>query len=119
VAPNVIYSMGRGRITEAQAEALRRRGDRTFSQPAPVWAIHDWQDIAGYDAGVRSILTEWALERGKRVEMSIILTGSPLVAMGVAAAGVVLQFAGCALQAHAERGPFERRVLEVCTVTPR
>lgn len=118
VAPHVVYTIAKGRVTTAHAAALRARADPFFDRAERCWAIHDWYDMAAYESGARGVMTDWSIARRGRLVGCVILTGSKLVAMGVSAASIPLVFAGVEMQAFTDRSVYERRAVEVIRRPP-
>jgi hypothetical protein len=113
VAPHVVYTIAQGRVTAAQAAALRARGDAFFDRAERCWAIHDWHDMVAYESGARVVMTDWSIARRGRLVGCVILTGSKLVAMGVSAASIPLVFAGVSMEAFTDRPVYEQRAVQV------
>lgn len=118
VAPHVLYTVAKGRVTAAQSAALRARGDSFFDRAERCWAIHDWHELSAYESGARRVMTDWAIARRGRLVGCVILTGSKLVAMGVSAASIPLAFAGVSVEAFTDRPVYARRAVEVIHQPP-
>lgn len=113
VAPHVICSMATGHVSAEHARQLRDHGEAVFARAEKVWAVHDWQGMTSYDSGARTVMTEWAVRQRGHLVGCVILTGNAIVAMGVTAASLPMQFAGVSLEGFSDRVAFERRAVEV------
>src|SRR5688572_25857383 len=71
--------------------------------------FYDWQGMTGYTSNARSSSTNFMLQHRKRYRCAVILTGSPIVAMGVNVANVVL---GGFLTATTKRDELDRLLNE-------
>jgi hypothetical protein len=84
-----------------------------WRQPVPVRIFNDWEKLDSYDSKARRQLTEWVILHRTHISGAWFLTGSRIVAMGVATASAATAFAGVTLHASRERSEWSARLASV------
>lgn len=96
------FALERNRqLVRARAEVTHRVDHASFS------GFYDWAEMTGYSSTARAESTTFIVEHRKHFKRVVILTGSPLVAMAVNVANLVV---GGFLQATTSRTEFEERL---------
>lgn len=98
------FALDRNReMVRARAASSLRVDHESFS------GFYDWQEMTGYSSTARAESTSFIVEHRKHFKRVVILTGSPLVAMAVNVANLVV---GGFLQATTSRTEFEDRLAQ-------
>lgn len=74
--------------------------------------FNDWEQMESYDSSARKKLTDWTIAHRTHFDGAWILTGSRMVAMGVAVANVATELVGLRLHASNDRKTWEKILLE-------
>ena len=70
--------------------------------------FHDWQDGKTYDPEARRWLTKWSAANVRKLQaIDILVSMSPVGALGVAAAALALKIVKLPLRSHTSRLEFE------------
>lgn len=101
----VFASVLEGQMNVDFAEAYIEVGDAVLEHCKQAVGIHDWSDMTGYDSGVRSKVTAWAMRVITRFEAIHVFSQSSVVRMGVSVANIAL---GGRIVVHAQRDAFEQ-----------
>lgn len=109
VAKRVIVNRVEGQLSEAMAQAWVQAVEPVFVIGA-LEALADWENMTGYAAGARQLLTRWALERKRETLYAHFLVPPGIVAMGVSVAAMTLSVAGIEVHSTTERASFEDAV---------
>lgn len=104
---SLIITRGVGHLELSMAEQWVRRSAHLWVSKRPIAVFNDWELAATYDTAARRLLTSWVVEHRSHFEGAWFLTGSRLVAMGVAAAGVAAALAGVTMHASLSRPRWE------------
>jgi len=89
--------------------------DQAMSEGSPLSVFGDFEELEGYDADARSLLTKWTKDNFANLRVMHILVKSRAVATGVSVANVALRGA---MRSHTERARFEAAfALELAQVT--
>jgi hypothetical protein len=78
--------------------------DQAMAEGAPLRVFGDFEELEGYDADARSLLTTWTKDNFANLRVMHILVKSRAVATGISVANVAL---GGAMRSHTERARFE------------
>jgi hypothetical protein len=98
------FALDRNRTMLADLVTSAKRVDHaSFS------GFYDWEQMTGYSPTARADSTGFIVEHRKQFRRAVVLTGSPLVAMAVNVANLVV--AGF-LEATTSRAEFEARLLK-------
>lgn len=106
--PGVLVTRAIGHLDAAMSDQWIRRSERLFHSTKKLAIFNDWEFLDTYDSASRRDLTQWVLDHRARIEGAWFLTGSRIVAMGVAVAGTATALAGVTLNAALERPYWER-----------
>lgn len=107
-ADGVIVTRGFGHLDSSMADQWIRRSERAFRTSRKVAVFNDWEFVDSYDSAARRDLTSWVIAHRKSMAGAWFLTGSRLVAMGVAAAGAATALAGVTMHASLIRPQWDR-----------
>ncbi|AKU93702.1 hypothetical protein AKJ09_00366 [Labilithrix luteola] len=110
--PHMLVTRAVGHLDTSMAEEWIRRSPRLFTSTRPIAIFNDWDLLESYDSKARTILTEWVLDHRTKIEGAWFLTGSRMVAMGVAVAGAATAIAGITLNASLNRPRWETLLRE-------
>lgn len=106
-------------VTQASGVLTEELATRWITAVAPLWLrpgrwtfCSDWQYMTSYDSRARSLLTKLVLDEYQHIAASYFLTGSKLVAMGVATAGAATALVGVRLHATTNRAEWDRWLAE-------
>ena len=102
-ASNAICTNMTGEFTTPLGHHFVDLANKVFGGGRPGCIFHNWWDVTGYDAEVRSMLTDFAKVHMAQIKGVHILLRSPLVVVGVRAANLIL---GGVISAHARPAPF-------------
>jgi hypothetical protein len=101
VATGIVLGTVVGHFSSDQVAPMLKTLDEIVTRDGSIVLFQDWSKMTGYDAEVRTRLTQWTVENRRRVIAVHILVSSPIVKMGVATAGL---FLGGGLM-HSENDP--------------
>lgn len=104
---HVLVTRATGHLTAAMAEVWVARTKPLFAFPQKLAVFNEWSAMRTYDSAARTILTDWVIEHRNHIEGAWFLTGSRLVAMGVAVAGTATAFVGVTMHASLRRPDWE------------
>jgi hypothetical protein len=110
-ALGVYCSVAHGRATVGVAGAIIQYAERMLAAGRRLLVFHDWQNLKGYDADARKMLTEWTERIEPHWDGSHILFSSPLVAMAVSVASLTMRGK---LTSYGSRTTFERALARAC-----
>jgi len=102
--PHVELLRAEGRASAEVADAILDHREKILSECGRIAIFDDLEHASGYDSNVRTRLTSWTSKHRPQITTFHILTGSRIVAMGVAVANVAL---GGSIKAHLKRADFE------------
>lgn len=111
-ANGVIVTRAAGHMSNAMADAWVKSLESVWKQAPKFSVFNDWEKMDAYDSPARKKLTEWVLAHRAQLAGAWFLTGSRIVAMGVAAAGVATALAGVSMNASLNRREWEQRLRE-------
>ncbi|MGH7280789.1 MAG: hypothetical protein ACRELY_04645 [Polyangiaceae bacterium] len=111
-AGGVFRSVVRGRATAGAAGAIIAFAEHMIAGGRRLLVFHDWENVSGYDADARKLLTEWSGRITPYWDGSHILFSSPLIAMAVAVASLSLRGK---ITTYSSRTSFERNLTTACS----
>lgn len=109
-ADGVLVTRAGGWMSTTMADRWLAATEPLWKQRAKVVVFNDWEKMEGYDSVARKRLTDWVIEHRSQVESGWFLTGSRIVAMGVAAAGAATALVGVPMHASRDRASWERQL---------
>ena len=111
--PNILVTRAVGHLDHTMAQAWLDLSDRLFAGPGPLAVFNEWSEMQSYDSRSRQLLTKWVLDHRADMTGAWFLTGSRIVAMGVAVAGSATALAGVHLYASRSRTDWEATLREM------
>jgi hypothetical protein len=105
-----------GYASEAMASTLIAAMETALKHCAKLSVFHDWEKMEDYASRARIELTGWVLRHLRVLDEVHILARSPFVALGVAAANVVLSNR---IHVHRTRDAFEKALRTWSYTHPR
>jgi hypothetical protein len=115
--PDCSVSRVRGHFSLAMAREWVDTVDPLFATGRRFHTLHDWEAMTSYDPDARKLLTKWIVQRRGLVRSARFITGSPLVALGIATAGLGAAIAGLELRVCSRR-EFDRVLAEMLAGDP-
>ena len=111
--PGVVLTFVTGHVDEDAAQCFARNASAAVAGGRRHRVLHDWEHLTGYEPSARQVLVRWALGNVGSIEsVHALIVNSKLVAMGWAAASLVLGPVGMSLRAEQSREAFERLVAD-------
>lgn len=89
LAPNAYATCAHGSMTREMSTLIVKHGERLYEGGRVVYGFHDWLEMTNYESASRSDLTSWVL-RHRNESVLHVAVRSPLVAMGVSVADMLL-----------------------------
>jgi hypothetical protein len=89
LAPNAYATCANGQTKRDMSSMLIEHGERLYEGDRIVYGFHDWLDMTHYESACRIDLTNWILSHRKQSVLHIAVS-SPVIAMGVTVANMVL-----------------------------
>jgi hypothetical protein len=93
----------RGHFSAAMAREWVDTIEPYFTAGERFDTLHDWEAMSSYDTGTRQLLTKWVVQRRGLVRSARFLTGSSVVSLGIATAGIAAGLAGIELRVCGRR----------------
>ena len=107
--PHIELLRATGHANAEVADAILAHRDMILAECGRIAIFDDLEQAAGYESKVRTRLTSWTSQHRPQIANFHILTGSRLIAMGVAVANVAL---GGSIKVHLKRPDFEAALRE-------
>lgn len=104
----VIVTRAAGFMSTALAEQWAQCTEAVWKQAPKLYVFNDWEKMDSYESNARKRLTDWVLSHRTQMAGAWFLTGSRIVAMGVAAAGAATALAGVSMHASLDRRTWEQ-----------
>jgi hypothetical protein len=115
----VLVTRAAGHMSMSMATRWIESTEVLWRQPLPVRVFNDWETLATYDSAARRALTDWVISHRASMSGAWFLTGSRLVAMGVAAAGAATALAGVTMHASLDRRRWSELLTSALDQAPR
>ncbi len=97
-----------GHMSGVMAEQWIACTESVWRQAPKLVVFNDWERMESYESVARKKLTDWVIAHRTQMEGAWFLTGSRIVAMGVAAAGAASALVGVSMHASLDRVTWER-----------
>lgn len=107
-ADGVIITRAAGHMSVVMADQWIACTESVWRQATKLVVFNDWERMESYDSVARKKLTDWVIAHRTQMEGAWFLTGSRIVAMGVAAAGAATALVGVSMHASLDRATWER-----------
>jgi hypothetical protein len=104
----VVVTRAAGHMSTVMAEQWIASTAPVWKQAAKIVVFNDWERMESYDSVARKKLTDWVIAHRAQMEGAWFLTGSRIVAMGVAAAGAATALVGVSMNASLDRRTWEQ-----------
>ena len=108
----LVVTRAAGHMSTVMAEQWIASTEPVWKQAARLVVFNDWERMESYDSAARKKLTDWVIAHRTQMEGAWFLTGSRIVAMGVAAAGAATALVGVSMHASLERRAWEQTLRE-------
>jgi len=108
----IVVTQAAGHFSVMLAEKLIKSVEPILKSQVKLACFNDMEGLESYESSTRKVLTDWTIAHRTHIDTAWILTGSRMVAMGVAVVNVATELVGVRLHASNDRKTWEKILLE-------